>query len=76
MFALMTLPQQMMLMSMQATQTFFVRYVEASQRLMTQGRETVETAAEEVSEASEAVNWTAQDALRRAGERDAGATPV
>ncbi|MEN9061970.1 hypothetical protein [Ponticoccus litoralis] len=76
MFPLMTLPQQMMLISMQATQAYFVTYLETSLRLMAQGHMASEEAAGRVTAAAEQVNRAAQDALCAAGKDKCDSLPV
>lgn len=76
MLSMMFLPQKMMLASMEAAQTFFVKYVEASQHIVAEGQNASEEAAETASEAAEDVNWAAQEALRAAGETQSDSLPV
>ncbi|ETA50974.1 hypothetical protein [Ponticoccus alexandrii] len=75
MFPLMTLPQQMMLASMRATQAYFVTYVATSLRLMAQGHAASEEVAGTVA-AAEEVNLATQDALRAAAKDKCDSLPV
>lgn len=76
MFSLMTLPQQMMLISMQATQAYFVTYAQTSLRLMAQGHAASEEVAGTVTTAAEQVNRAAQDALSAAAKDKCDSLPV